>query len=490
MSLPLCRAAAVPLAALTLLTIGAAPQAHAVTDSVLASKTRTVLGDSRVTAARNGTLVVDSSTGGDVHNRNGSSSLLPASNMKIVTAAASLRYLGSGYRFKTEAIARAGKRADGTVPSSVYLKGYGDPTVLAADLRVLAQNLRSRGITRFTGRLVADASFFDSVRYNRTWDTRDAPQYYAPQISGLTLAPNTDYDAGTVIVTAFPTKSGALARIGTTPAAASSYVRIVNKVRTGSRTSIGVTRTAGTNTVTVTGTVATSSTAGSKRWVTVNRPELYAAHVFRAELARVGISVTGSTTSGATPSTSRRIVATDRSAPLSAIMRPLLKLSNNSIAEHLIKTLGTKNSLPGTTAKGAAYLRSYLAVAKAPLAGTTIRDGSGLSRSDRLTPRALTRALYFAQSQSWFGVFRAALPVAGNPNRMVGGTLRNRMRNTAAQNRVFAKTGSMRGVTALSGYATGADGRRYVFAMLSNYSGSSPRPVEDRLAITIAAHRR
>lgn len=489
MSLTARRLAAAPIAALALLSV-TPPEAYAVTDPALSSKLRTVLADSRISASRNGALVVDASTGSELHNRNGSSSLVPASNMKIVTAAASLRYLGAGYTFKTEAIARAGKRADGTVPSSIYLKGYGDPTTLDTDLRALAQNLRARGVRRFTGRLVADASFFDSVRYNRTWSQSDASQYYAPQIAGLTLAPNTDYDAGTAIVTAFPTRSGASARIAVTPASAASYVRIVNKVKTGRSTSIGVHRTAGTNTITVTGTVATTSSSGSRRWVTVNRPDLYAAHVFRAELARAGITVAGGITSGATPATSRVIVATDRSAPLSTVTRTFLKLSNNSIAEHLIKTLGAKSSRPGTTAKGAAYLRSYLFVARAPLQGTAVYDGSGLSRSNRLTPRALTRVLYHAQSQPWFASFKAALPVAGNPARMTGGTLRNRMRNTAAANRVFAKTGSMRGVTAFSGYATAADGRRYILAMLSNYTRTSPRPVEDRVAITIASHRR
>ncbi|WP_052462139.1 D-alanyl-D-alanine carboxypeptidase/D-alanyl-D-alanine endopeptidase [Nigerium massiliense] len=486
MHVPARRLAVVPIAALAVLT--AVPtQAHAA-DAALSAKLASVLRDPRVTASRNGTLVVDAASGSDLHIRNSALSLMPASNMKLVTSAASLRTLGASYTFKTEAIARAGKRADGSVPSSVYLKGYGDPTVLDTDLRALAQNLRGRGVTRFTGNLVADASFFDSVRYNPGWSSDDASEYYAPQISGLTMAPNADFDAGTIIVNTYRNGSGT--KLTVSPSTATGYVRLVNKVKQGSATSIKASRAAGTNTITVTGTIARTATTGAKKWVTVNRPDLLAAHVFRAELARAGISVAGGTVSGTTPSTSRVIVATDYSPALSTVTRSFLKLSNNAIGEHLIKTMGARSGGAGTTAKGAAYLRSTLTAAKAPLSGVVIQDGSGLSRANRMTPRALTRVLRYAQTQPWSSTYRSALPLAGNPDRMTGGTLRTRMVGTAAANKVSAKTGSLTGVTALSGYAQGADGRQYIFSMLSTYSRTSPRPVEDRVAITLASHRR
>lgn len=488
--MPTIRRLALLLPTTLALVAGTAPPAHAVTNAALASQVAAVLRDSRVTASTNGTLVADAATGSELAGRNAWQSAVPASNMKIVTAGAALRTLGSGYRFKTEAIARWSVRPDGSVPSSVYLKGYGDPSLMESDLRALAQNLRARGVRRFTGNLVADGSFFDGAYYNSAWGTQNASQYYAPQIAGLSLAPNADFDAGTVIVTAYPTRSGAAARITVTPASAASYVRIVNKVKTGRSSSVGVARTLGTNTITVTGSVATSASGGSRRWVAVHRPDLYAATVFRAQLAAVGITVAGPTVAGVTPAAGRVIVATDTSQTIGELMRPFLKLSNNAIAEHLLKTMGARTSAPGTTAKGVAYLRDYLRAAGAPLTGTAFADGSGLARSNRLTPRALTRALLYAQRQPWFGAFYAGLPVAGATDRMTGGTLSTRMRGTAAAGRVMAKTGSLSGVTSLSGYITAVDGRRYVFSMLSNYRSSSPRPVEDRLAITIASHRR
>ena len=86
--------------------------------------------------------------------------------------------------------------------------------------------------------------------------------------------------------------------------------------------------------------------------------------------------------------------------------------------------------------------------------------------------------------------FYASLPVAGNHQRLVGGTLRHRMDDDAfARNNARGKTGTLTGVTALSGYVTGRDGRTYVYSMISNYSGSTPRPVEDKFVIALARRR-
>lgn len=117
-------------------------------------------------------------------------------------------------------------------------------------------------------------------------------------------------------------------------------------------------------------------------------------------------------------------------------------------------------------------------------------DGSGLTRANTMTPRAFGTLLVKVQSERWFGSFRNALPVAGISERMVGGTLRHRMNGTRAAGNAWAKTGTLTGVTALSGYVRGRDGRLYVFSMLSQYTGSSPRPVEDELVVTLAGWRR
>jgi D-alanyl-D-alanine carboxypeptidase/D-alanyl-D-alanine-endopeptidase (penicillin-binding protein 4) len=478
-------------AALVLTTAGAAPAQAASADPRLVTKLNRVLSDSRVQRARTGATVLDAASGSRLYDRAGSRALMPASNTKIVTAVAALHTLGPGYRFQTDVI-RRGRVVDGTLHGRLYLKGYGDPTARQSDYRALARQVRAAGITTVAGRLAVDSSFFDAQRYNPGWSTGYADDYYAAEISALTVAPNADYDPGTVVINYAPGRRGGKARISTTPAAAARYVRIANSTTTGSSSSsstFSVRRTHGSNTITVSGRVPLGRSTGH-RLVTVHRPELYAAAVFRAELTRAGVRVAGGTVAVTTPSTSRHRVARDTSMTLSALLVPFLKLSNNGHAEALTKAMGARTARSGTWRAGLSATTSYLRGLGVPLTGVSLTDGSGLTRHNRLTARALTSTLQKVQVEPWFDAFSAALPVAGNPNRMTGGTLRSRMRGTRAADNAHAKTGTLTGVTALSGYVTGADGRRYVFSIVSNYSGATPRPVEDTFVVALAGWRR
>ena len=471
--------------------IGAAP-AGAAADPALVSKLKTVMKDSRVQHARSGAIVLDAKDGGQLYARYADRAITPASNTKILTAATALHVLGPGYRFKTEVIRRAQLGGDGVLRGRLYLKGYGDPTTMQSDYAALARQVRASGIRRVSDKLIVDPTFFDSVRYNPNWSTTYASDYYAAQISALTVAPNTDYDSGTTIIKYAPGGKGRRAKITTVPAAAAKYVKIVNKTTTSARgtsATFSAHRTYGTNTITAHGRVPVGRSGGS--WmITVDKPELYAGAVFRAELAKAGVSVAGGTEILPTPDAGRRLVADDRSMTLSQLLIPFMKLSNNMHAEALTKTMGTQAGHPGNWTEGLSYTRAYLRSTGASMTGVVLVDGSGLTRRNKLTPRALARFLDKIQDETWWPLFDRALPVAGNSKRMVGGTLRHRMNKTLAANNAHAKTGTLSGVTALSGYVTGADGRRYVFSMLSEYTGSTPRPVENTFVVTLAGWRR
>jgi len=467
------------------------PAAAAVTDPALAAKVRTVMQDSRVQRARSAAVVLDATSGSELYGRYATRALTPASNTKNLTAVAAMDTLGPNYRFTTRVI-RRGSVSDGVLKGRLYLKGYGDPTTRESDYRALAQAVRAAGIRRVEGTLAVDGSFFDSDRYNDSWSTSYASSYYAAQISALTVAPNSDYDTGTVLVNYRPGSRGGRAKVSLTPAAAAKYVTLRNLTTTSARgtgSTFSVRRTLGTNTITLSGRVALGR-AASYRLVTVNKPELYAGAVFRAELARAGVTVSGSTKLLTTPASSRVVVATDRSMTLSKLLVPFLKLSNNMHAEALTKTMGAVRGEGGTWAAGTAVTRSYLRRLGAPMTGVVLVDGSGLTRRNKVTARTLAVALQRVQRESWWPAFSAALPVAGVRERMVGGTLRYRMTGTRAAGNARAKTGTLTGVTALSGYVRGRDGRRYVFAMVSEHSGVSPRPVEDKFVVTLANHSR
>ncbi|HET9647469.1 MAG TPA: D-alanyl-D-alanine carboxypeptidase/D-alanyl-D-alanine-endopeptidase [Microlunatus sp.] len=461
------------------------PAFAAVNDPALARKLGSVLADSRVSKARTAAAVYDIALGAEVYGYQPARATTPASNTKIVTAIAAMHVLGPNYRFKTEAI-RRGRIVNGEVQGRLYLKGYGDPTARVSDYTSLARQIAARGIRRFSGNLAVDASYFDAQRYNPNWSTSYASAYYAAQTSALTVAPNADYDSGTIYVSYRPGSKGKKARIGISPAAAASVVTIVNNTTSGgSSNTIRVGRKYGTNTITVSGTIPTNRGVTSVQ-ITVDRPELYAGAVLRAELLKVGVRVHGPTVIATTPASGRTVLGTDTSMKLSSMLKPFLKYSNNMHAEALTKAMSRKTGGPGSWPDGIAQTKAYLKSLGAPMDGIVLVDGSGLSRATKLTPRALTRALAAVRKESWFGQFYAALPVAGNTNRSIGGTLRFRMNGTRAANNAHAKTGSLTGVTALSGYVTGRNGHLYVFSMLSQYSRTSPRPVENTLVITLA----
>jgi D-alanyl-D-alanine carboxypeptidase/D-alanyl-D-alanine-endopeptidase (penicillin-binding protein 4) len=134
--------------------------------------------------------------------------------------------------------------------------------------------------------------------------------------------------------------------------------------------------------------------------------------------------------------------------------------SDNFFAEMLLKQLGARELRLGTTAAGASVVRRVLAERRVPLAGVRIVDGSGLSRLDRLTARALSALLLSAwKDPSIARPFKASLAIAG-----VNGTLEDRMRSGPAHGIVRAKTGTTSVASALAGYV----GAGYVFSVLMN----------------------
>ncbi len=462
------------------------PLPTATNDPALASKVAGVLKDSRVTKATVGVVIADSVSGTELYGKAATTALKPASNMKLLTAAAALDLLGPDSRFSTEVYAAGAPAGNGTV-SRLYLRGNGDPTLRESDLKSLAQQVKAAGVTRVTGSVVGDGGFFDGDKYNDYWDAKDYNNAYAAQVSGLTLSPSSALRVGTLNVTYKPgSKSGKKAVLGLVPALASGYVKLVNKVTTkkaGSGASVSVRRSNG-NTITVSGRVALKRATATKV-ITINQPAGYAAHVFTGMLRSLGVRVDGAATIGSTPTTRVRL-ASDTSVPLSTIVKLLLKPSNNGMTEHLIKTLGRSGDKAGTWAAGSARVLKWLKTTQSVPTNLKIVDGSGLAHANRLTSRVLVRVLQYARTRDWFPTFYDALPVAGNPDPAIGGTLTDRMVNTAAQNNLRAKTGTLTGVTALSGYVADKTGRLYTFSMLGSYKTSSPRVVFDKVGATLA----
>ncbi|GAA2449508.1 D-alanyl-D-alanine carboxypeptidase/D-alanyl-D-alanine-endopeptidase [Actinomadura vinacea] len=443
-----------------------------------------ILADERLKGARVGALVRDAKTGRIQYERTPETALMPASNQKLHTSAAALALLGPGYRFRTRVY--AAKPAGGTVKGDLYLKGTGDATMRAADYDRLAAQVAGRGVTRVTGDLIADDTWFDARRTAPGWAAGDLPFAYAAQISALTISPDDRFNAGSIKVTVAPGAAGEPVKVALDPP--TDVVKIDNRATTGaagSASTLAVDRPGGANTVVVSG----SYPSGGKpveNLRTVEEPALYAADVFRDALRRHGVKVAGTTSPGRTPSGVAALAGRD-SMPLSRLTAPFLKLSNNTIAEILVKAIGRKAKGEGSWQAGLPVIEKYLAGQGVSAERLELTDGSGLSRSNRTTPRDIAALLAKARSKSWFPAWYQALPIAGDPDPMVGGTLASRMAGTPAAGNVHAKTGTLTGVTGLSGYVRDPSGRQLIFSVVLNgYAGGAPKDIEDKIAVRLA----
>lgn len=441
-------------------------------------------------AAAQAAVLVREADGTTLYGRDTGERLLPASNMKLLTSAAALEVLGAEYRFATD-VAADGVLRGTVLAGDLYLRGTGDPSLLAGDLDDLAAEVAASGIETVTGRLVADASAFDDVPLGDSWAWDDESAYYAPQISALTLSPDEDYDTGTVRIDVVPGPEAG-APTGLTVVPADEYVEIVDRTTTGPAGGSGTVsarREHGTNTIVVSGELPADA-AVDRNWVTVGNPARYTAEVFRAALARHGVRVKGRTTSGVLPGDALPL-AERRSAPLADLMVPFLKLSNNGHAELLVKAMGREVAGEGGWEAGLDVMADALGELGVRTSVLRLADGSGLSRKDLLTAEEITTVLSAARTRPWFDAWYDALPIAGISERMVGGTLNERMAGTAAAGNVHAKTGSLTGVTALSGYVTDADGELLVFSVIhNNYVDGNPKEIEDRIAVRLAEFTR
>jgi serine-type D-Ala-D-Ala carboxypeptidase/endopeptidase (penicillin-binding protein 4) len=210
------------------------------------------------------------------------------------------------------------------------------------------------------------------------------------------------------------------------------------------------------------------------------QPAAQAARQFAKKLRTSGIRVDGRSGAGSAPVNATELATID-SPPIRDLIRLTNVPSDNFLAEMLVKALGAQFAETGTTAAGVGVVRSELATFGLH---PVIVDGSGLSRADRTTPRQVVRLLEIMHGQEVAGAFEGSLAVAGRT-----GTIRKRMRGTAAQDRCKAKTGTLIGVSALAGLCQAAGGHTIAFAMLmSRSSVARAHGVQDRIAAAIASY--
>lgn len=398
--------------------------------------------------------------------------MMPASNTKLFTSSLALHVLGPQFRFKTELRADGGVQANGTLQGNLYLVGGGDPSLMRKDLAGLVKAAQDAGLKRVAGALIADSSSIADGPYGMAWALGDLTYYYQPEVRSLSL----DVNQVTIVV-APPLNENEPARIAVEPL--TDFVRINNKVRViksgatsvdADASGIRFERIAHEHAFDVIGTLPLGAEPVRQR-VSIPDPPLFAAHELRAQLAAAGITCERLATGLAAGTT--RVVGIVESAPLSELTQHLNKVSDNLYAELFLRAVGLQAKGGATASNGLAALKEWMTAQKLRTDELRLVDGSGLSRFNLVSPRTTVRLLQFMGTSPHREVFMTSLPIMGED-----GTLRTRMRETAAHKVVLAKTGTLGGVSTISGYVT-VSGETYVFSiMINNNIGPSARALQ------------
>lgn len=415
-----------------------------------------------------GVSVRSATTGELIYTYNGNMRLTPASNLKLFTAAAALSTLGTDYTFHTELL------TDGSIKWNVltgnlYVKGKGDPTLLPEDFDQFAKELKKKGVKKIRGDLIGDDSWYDCVRYSIDVPWSDEAAYYGAPISALTVSPDKDFDTGTIMIEVIPSeKKNQKAKVNVRPK--TSFVKIINNTNTVSSeegNNIKISRSHGNNEITIEGTIPINAPK-QKEWIAVWEPTKYALDLVNQSLKKQDIKLLGKIKVGTTPKKANLILS-HRSMPLSELLIPFMKLSNNSHGEILIKEMGKVVKGNGSWEDGLEVEQAALSTMGLDLKTIDIRDGSGISHINLVPANELTKLLYYTGKMEWFPALLSSLPIAGSKEKMIGGTLRKRMETFPLKDNVKAKTGTLTTVSSLSGFVKTKSGETLIFSILLNH---------------------
>lgn len=358
--------------------------------------------------------------------------VLPASTMKLVVAAAALLDLGPDHRYVTSIGASAPPEGAGVLAGDLVVTGSGDPALATprfgedaypdrprTPLERLADAVAEAGITTVVGDVIGDPSLLADDPTAAGWLDRYLRERHARRASALTV------DAGLEV---------------------------------------------------------TYHDDGRVIGVAADDPAATAAQRLVELLEDRGVAVLGGARSSRTPPDATHPLGTVESPPLRELLGYALRWSDNHLTDGIFRTLGSDRG--GTWAASAEATRAALEDLPLDWTGTVLADGSGLSRDDRLTAELLSRLDLEMNRSELAPLWRELMAVAGE-----SGTLRHRLRGTLADRRLLGKTGTLEDVRALTGSVTGADGRRYHLTVIGNdlegEERSRLRLLSDEIALTL-----
>jgi len=394
----------------------------------------------------------------------------PASIIKLVTTAAALSELGSGFTWKTEVYAD-GPIRDGRLDGNLYIKGYGDPFMTTEFFWRLLRNIRSNGVNQITGDLVLDNTYFKPKLRNPAAFDGNANRPYNVNPNALLINYQTvrfrflPDENQRVHVTAYPDphtfelESHVVAVKG----------RCFDWARKLRMEIVPSLSGAGKNKVLFSGTIPAA--CGSRDYYRViNGPDELIEGIFRTLWQEQGGAFAGKVRY-AKVNDKLHLLHTAHSSSLSNLLRSINKYSNNVMTRQLMLTLGAeKYGSPGTEEKGKRAILKWLRKNRLADRKLVLDNGIGLSRKARISAKHLGKLLLLAYSKPYMPEYMSSLPISG-----IDGTMQRRFANSKLKGRLHMKTGSLNTVRSMAGYLMDRRGRRFVVVIIHNHDRARSR---------------
>jgi len=405
----------------------------------------------------------------------------PASTMKLVTSYAALRLLGPAYTWKTS-VYMSGALVGDVLTGDLIVQGGGDPHLVLENFWMLLRQIRAAGIREIQGNLIIDSTWMETQNFNAADFDGDPTRPYnvGPDallvnynVMDLQLHPD---PAGLRVTTGMPVALHSNADVRTVDGPCTEWRDRLKSDFSIQNDQINLN---------LTGTYPGS--CGDKVWLLQPYPLSHAdfgGALFRALWKQLGGQFNGAVLTGSVPAGAQP-VTTFVSAPLSDILRAMNKYSNNVMTRLVLLTLDKEASqLPANTQRAAQLVQSWVAQQGIDVSGLQLENGSGLSRSARISAQQMGQLLNHAFASDVMPELLSSLPVLG-----VDGTMQKRAAGLPVATHAHIKSGGLDGVRNLAGYVQAASGRRYVVVCFVNHKNAlQTESAQDELLQWIYAH--
>jgi len=437
--------------------------------------------DARRVAKEIGVHIVEVETGQPIVAVEPDLPRIVASNTKLFTTAAALDSLGPGYFFETRLLMR-GKVLGSLFAGDLGVVAGGDPNISGrmhngdplAVFRRWAARVKELGATEITGDIYLANGLFDLERIHPDWPRDQLDKWYEAPIDALSFSDNC------VLVRVWPgSTAGSEGRVELVPDVGAVQIRNVSRTitsRHGHR--VAIYREPGSGEVVVGGKIYQHSRP-VEAWITVPDPQAYFGQALRKAFADEGVELRGEVRlTRRLPHTAWRPLAVHRSDMLSTL-EVINRRSQNFYAESLLKLLGAELCEEGSWSGGRSVIEEFIDRVGIPEAGYKLADGSGMSRNNLFSPRQITRLLVHMHHHRLAAEFVGSLPTSGDDY----GRWKTRLARPPYRGNVMAKTGTLRAVSALSGYVRAVSGKTYAFSILFNRAGAAwaSRQAQDKI---------